>query len=98
MCGWLDLRGSLMGGDLPEEPQGPGLATPFLAVTGERESALSQLSCLPSAAGQEVGLAEPGKPQRMFDDLPHGSGLLNSLLQQRQGLGDPPREGLGIPK
>src|SRR5262249_1017585 len=35
--GWLDLRRVLMGGDLPEEPQGPRLMPPFLMGTGEVE-------------------------------------------------------------
>ena len=46
MFGWLGSRGLLMGGDLPEEPQGPRLVPPLLMGTGEVESTLSKLHCL----------------------------------------------------
>jgi hypothetical protein len=46
--------------------------------------------------GQQIGLAQPGVPERMFDHLSHRRGLLDSLLEQWQGLGRPPRQHIRI--
>ena len=88
MCGWLDLRGGLMGGDLPEEPQGPRLVSPLLMGTGEIEGPPSELHRLLHAAGQQIGLAHIAHPQRLTAHGPHRGTPLLRLLQQRQGLGD----------
>jgi len=63
--GWLDLWGGLMGGDLPEEPQGPRLVSPLLIVTREGEGTPSELDCLLRAAGQQIGLAHIAYLKRM---------------------------------
>ena len=88
MCGRLDLRGVLMGGDLPEESQGPCLVSPLLMVTGEDEGTPSELDRLLHAAGQQIGLTRIAYPQRMTAHNPHRGTPLLRLLQQRQGLGD----------
>ena len=88
MFGRLDLRGVLMGGDLPEEPQGPRLVAPLLMGTGEVEGTPSELDRLLHAAGQQIGLAHIAHPQRLTAHGPHRGTPLLRLLQQRQGLGD----------
>src|SRR5215831_16743947 len=65
MFGWLDLRGGLMGGDLPEEPQGPCLVSALLMVTGEVEGPPNALGRLLYAAGQQIGLTYIAHPQRL---------------------------------
>src|SRR4029453_582163 len=94
MFSWLDLQGGLMGGNLPEEPQGPRLVSPLLMGTGEVDSTPSELHRLLHAAGQQIGLAQIAYPQRMTAYDPHGSVPLLRLLQQRQGLGDTAGKGI----
>jgi hypothetical protein len=63
--GWPNLRGGLMGSDLPEEPQGPRLVSPLLMGTGEVEGTPSELDRLLYAASQQIGLARIARPQRL---------------------------------
>src|SRR5262249_23313352 len=58
MFGRLNLRGLLIGGDLPEEPEGPRFVSPLLMGTGEGEGTLSKMDGLWHAAGQQIGLTQ----------------------------------------
>src|SRR5262245_48455575 len=90
----LDLWEILMGGDLPEEPQGPRLVPPLLMDAGEVEGPPSELDRLLHAAGQQIGLAHIAHPQRLTTHSPYCGIPLLRLLQQRQGLGDTPGKGI----
>src|SRR5882724_6470316 len=94
--GRLDLWGGLMGGDLPEEPQGPRLVSPLLMVTGEGEGTPSALDRLLHAAGHQIGLTHIAHPQRLTAHGPHRGTPLLRLLQQRQGLSDTAGPGIRI--
>jgi hypothetical protein len=74
-----------MGGDLPEEPQGPRLVSPLLMGTGEVEGTPGELNRLRYATSQQIGLAHIAHPQRLTAQDPHCGTSLLRLLQQRQG-------------
>ena len=84
-----------MHGDLAEEPQGPCLVAAFLAATGERQRTFGELERVTQTANPEVGLAQSEHRRTAshagrFPDL--------HLIEQRQGLGAPPRQRIGQPQ
>ena len=84
--------------DLAEEPQGVGFVAPFLVRPGELQGPLRLGRRLVQPAGQQIRLAQPDHPERMVEHETHRDGLLDRLLQQRQGLGGPSGERIGRPQ
>src|SRR5262249_26903539 len=87
-----NLWGLTLCRDLAEEPQGVGFMAPFLMRPRELQGPLRLGIRLIQAAGQQIRLAQPDYPERMVEHEMHRDGLLDHLLQQRQGLGDPSGE------
>ena len=87
--------GSRMRGNLAEEAQGIGLGGRVPGVHGQASSACSaRVLRLLQAAGQQIRLAQR-RDDRAPGSLPaRRSGLLHHLLEQRQGLGDAPGQGI----
>ena len=86
-CGWFDLRGIAMCGDLAEQSQTPRLMALLLVVTGGCQGALGKLVRLLLAAGQERRFTEMGDPERI---RAYGSRdiQLYGLDKQWLGLGE----------
>ena len=95
--GCCACQGVLMCVDLPVEPQSVGLVSPRLEGTGERQGTRGEVSRLVYAASQQIRLAQIGNPTRMARRYPPGGILRHRLLQQREGLGNAFRQGIGIP-
>ncbi len=93
--GGLDLGGIAMRGDLTQEPQGPGLVSTSLVGTGELKGALGDCARLLQAAGQQIGCTQRGEHECTMV-LSYEGNLLCCLLQQGEGLGDPPGQGIRI--
>ena len=94
-CGWLDLQGSALRGDLAVQPQGVCLIGLVPAVTGACQGTLGKLVCLLQAAGQEIRFTEMGGPERIQAHK-SGSSQLYGLFEQWLGLGEAARQRIGI--
>jgi hypothetical protein len=78
--GLIGIEGILMRVNLPKEPEGPRLASPFPAVTGKIKSLPGKRHRVRQATGQHIALAQPGDPKRREVPSAHGI-LLHCLLQ-----------------
>src|SRR5262245_35054646 len=92
--GLVDVRGSAMRSDLPEEPEDPCLVSPLLMGTGQVEGTPSEVHRLLHTASQQISFAHIAHPQRLTARGPQRSTALVRLLQQRQGLGDTTSKGI----
>ena len=97
-CSGFDLWRLVVRRNLAEEPQGVGFVAPFLMGSGELQGVLRLGVRLVQPAGQQIRLAQPDHPERMVEHETHRHGLLDRLLQQRQGLGGPSGERIGRPQ
>ena len=71
---------------------------PFLARTGERQRLLGEGVRLLRSAGLQLRLAQGEVTARLLDAHIQDTGLLDRPREQRHGLGDAPREGVGRPQ
>src|SRR5215831_3560597 len=94
-CGWLDLQGGALRGDLAVQPQGVCLIGLLLGVTGACQGTLGQLVRLLQTAGQEMRFAEMGSPERIQAYGLRGTQLYG-LFEQWLGLGEAARQRIGI--
>jgi hypothetical protein len=62
--------------------------------TGELDRLLGERQCLLQVAGLQRGFAQSGNAERLPALYAYRGGLLHRLLQERQGLGDPPGQGI----
>src|SRR5207302_513001 len=86
-CGWLDLQGSALRGDLAVQPQGVCLIGLLLARTGACQGTLGKLVRVLRAAGQEMRFPEMGGPERIRAHKSRGRQLYG-LFEQWLGLGE----------
>src|SRR5215510_5058604 len=80
--------------NVTEEAQDPRLVTPFPVGTGELDRLLGEGQRLPQTAGQQGGFAQRSDPERLSALYAYRDGLLDRLLQEWQGFGAPPGQGI----
>ena len=78
------------------EAVGRGLRGPVPDGLGELQGVLRLGIRLVQTASQQIGLTQPGHPQRMVEHVTHGHSLLDRLLQ-RQRVGGPSGKRIGSP-
>ena len=90
-CGQYALRRVTLRRNVTEEAEGVRLVSTLLVILGEAEGLLGTCERLLGAAGQEIGPAQ----MHQVEGMAAPSSLRDGLLQQRQGLGNPPSQGIG---
>src|ERR1700722_10997430 len=91
-----EFRGIATGGDFSEEPEGPRLVTASTALAGKGEGSRRDFEIVVEPAGELVRLTQIREEARLVGSVPHGRADTHSMLQQRDALGNPPRERVGI--
>jgi hypothetical protein len=84
--------------DLAEKSQAPCLMAAFLMGAGQIECMRSERHSLITAAGQQIGLAQPGHPAGLDTQEVQGNPPLDGLFKQWHGLGHPPVQGIRRPQ
>src|SRR5262249_33538267 len=89
-CGWLDLWGLAVHGNIAEEAQGIRLVMAFLMFAGERQRPLGEGLRLFHAASQQMRLTQRETTERLSVNLFCCYELFDRLCEQCHGVGDAP--------
>ena len=87
----------MLGGDLPQEAQGPGLVSAaFLALPKALKRLLRAFHSAIEASLQQVGFAQPDEHARMVGHRGRRGRVFHGLPQQGDGLGRASSQGIRI--
>lgn len=82
-------------GNLTTGAEGIGLDSTFLVDMGKLKGTLSKVAGVLYAVGEQIAFAQLDDPISLVPHVPPRGGLRHGLLQQRQGLSNPPGQRIG---